>query len=193
MRRSRVYALPLVLAGCASAPPRPVLEPLAWADDAPAVQLQVLNRVSWGANRSGASEIARLGTGGWLMAQLQPAPAALPPDIQARIDEMTISRRALADIGAELEQRRRALQKAPADERKAERQAYNEELQRLAREAQTRMLLRALYSPNQLEEHLTWFWLNHFNVFQYKGPLRALVADYEERAIRPHVLGRFRE
>jgi uncharacterized protein (DUF1800 family) len=55
------------------------------------------------------------------------------------------------------------------------------------------MLLRALYSPNQLEEHLAWFWLNHFNVFQYKGPLRALIADYEERAIRPHALGRFRD
>src|SRR5438874_4367928 len=193
MRRPLLYALPLVLAGCAATPRQPSLEAIAWPDDAPAVQLQARNRVSWGANRSGASEIVRLGTGGWLTAQLQPAPATLPPDIQARIDEMTISRRALADVGAELEQRRRALQKAPADERKAERQAYNEDLQRLARETQTRMLLRALYSPNQLEEHLTWFWLNHFNVFQYKGPLRALVADYEERAIRAHVLGRFRE
>jgi len=185
-----VAVLLLFLAGCASAPP---LEPLAWPDDSPAVQLQVLNRVSWGASRSGASEIARLGTGGWLAAQLQPAPAALPAELQARIDEMTISKRSLADLGAELEQRRRALEKVAADERKAERMAFNEDLQRLAREAQTRMLLRALYSPNQLEEHLTWFWLNHFNVFQYKGPLRALVADYEERAIRPHVLGRFRD
>jgi uncharacterized protein (DUF1800 family) len=185
-----VAVLLLFLAGCASAPP---LEPIAWPDDSPAVQLQVLNRVSWGASRSGASEIARLGTGGWLAAQLQPAPAALPAELQARIDEMTISKRSLTDLGAELESRRRALEKVAADERKAERQAFNEDLQRLAREAQTRMLLRALYSPNQLEEHLTWFWLNHFNVFQYKGPLRALVADYEERAIRPHVLGRFRD
>ena len=193
MRRPLLYALPLVLAGCAATPRQPSLEAIAWPDDAPAVQLQVLNRVSWGASRSSAAEIARLGTGGWLAAQLQPSPATLPADIQARVDEMTISRRSLADLGADLESRRRALQKAPADERKAERQAYNEDLQRLAREAQTRMLLRALYSPNQLEEHLTWFWLNHFNVFQYKGPLRALVADYEERAIRPHVLSRFRE
>src|SRR5436190_21598642 len=112
-----VAVLFVFLAGCASAPPRAPLEPIVWPDDAPAVQLQVLNRVSWGANRSGASEIARLGTGGWLMAQLQPAPAALPPEIQARIDEMTISRRALADVGAELEQRRRALPEAPAEER----------------------------------------------------------------------------
>ncbi|HYY60186.1 MAG TPA: DUF1800 domain-containing protein [Burkholderiales bacterium] len=181
------------MAGCASTPRQPALEPLAWPDDSPALQLQVLNRVAWGANRNSAAEIARLGTGGWLAAQLQPAPTSLPPDIQTRIDEMTISRRPLVDLGAELESRRRALQQAPAEERQAERQAFNEELQRLAREAQTRMLLRALYSPHQLEEHLTWFWLNHFNVFQYKGPLRALVADYEERAIRPHVLGRFRD
>ena len=190
----RAFAVLLVfLTGCAVAPHQPPVEPINWPEDSPAVQLQVLNRVSWGANRSSAADIARLGTGGWLAAQLQPAPASLPPDIQARIDEMTISRRSLVDLGAELEQRRRALQQAPAEERKAERQAFNEDLQRLAREAQTRMLLRALYSPNQLEEHLTWFWLNHFNVFQFKGPLRALVADYEERAIRPHVLGRFRD
>jgi len=193
MRRPLLYALPLVLAGCAGTPRQPSLEAIAWPDDSPALQLQVLNRVSWGASRSSAAEIARLGTGGWLTAQLQPSPATLPADIQARVDEMTISRRSLADLGADLESRRRALQKAPADERKAERQALNEDLQRLAREAQTRMLLRALYSPNQLEEQLTWFWLNHFNVFQYKGPLRALVADYEERAIRPQVLGRFRD
>jgi len=55
------------------------------------------------------------------------------------------------------------------------------------------MLLRALYSPNQLEEQMTWFWMNHFSVFQFKGPLRALVADYEERAVRPQALGRFRD
>ena len=194
----RLFPIALAfLAACAGAPraplERPASAPIAWPDDSRAVQLKVLNRVAWGASRSSAAEIARLGTGGWLAAQLQPSPATLPADIQARVDEMTISRRSLADLGADLESRRRALQKAPADERKAERQAYNEDLQRLAREAQTRMLLRALYSPNQLEEHLTWFWLNHFNVFQYKGPLRALVADYEERAIRPHVLGRFRE
>jgi len=189
----RVAVLLIFLAGCASAPRQPVVQPIAWPEDSPALQLQVLNRVSWGANRSSAAEIARLGTGNWLASQLQLTSAPLPPDIQARLDEMTISKRSPAELGADLESRRLALQKAPADERKAERQAFNQELQGLAREAQTRMLLRALYAPNQLEDHLTWFWLNHFNVFQYKGPLRALVADYEERAIRPHALGRFRD
>jgi len=40
---------------------------------------------------------------------------------------------------------------------------------------------------------MTWFWMNHFSVFQQKGPIRAMVGDYEEHAIRPNALGRFRD
>ena len=52
---------------------------------------------------------------------------------------------------------------------------------------------RALYSNRQLEEVLVDFWLNHFNVFNGKGPGRMLLTSYERDAIRPHVLGRFRD
>jgi uncharacterized protein (DUF1800 family) len=54
-------------------------------------------------------------------------------------------------------------------------------------------LYRALYSNRQLEEVLVDFWLNHFNVFNGKGPTRLLLTSYERDAIRPHVLGRFRD
>jgi uncharacterized protein (DUF1800 family) len=54
-----------------------------------------------------------------------------------------------------------------------------------------RRTIRALYSSYPLQEMLTWFWFNHFNVFQNKKQVRFLLADYEESAIRPHVLGRF--
>src|SRR5205807_10328880 len=101
-------ALPHVIADWAGQPRQPCQEATAGPDDSPPLQLQVLNLVSWGASRSSAAEIARLGTGGWLTAQLQPSPATLPADIQARVDEMTISRRSLADLGADLESRRRA-------------------------------------------------------------------------------------
>ena len=36
-------------------------------------------------------------------------------------------------------------------------------------------LLRAVYSNRQLEEVMTDFWLNHFNVFAGKGPERLLL------------------
>jgi uncharacterized protein (DUF1800 family) len=54
-------------------------------------------------------------------------------------------------------------------------------------------LYRALYSPRQLEEVLVDFWLNHFNVYSGKGPVRSYLSSYERDVIRPHVLGRFRE
>ena len=66
-------------------------------------------------------------------------------------------------------------------------------MNRLAREAATRHLLRALYSPRQVQEEMTWFWLNHFSIYAGKGRVRWLAADYEERAIRPHALGKFKD
>jgi uncharacterized protein (DUF1800 family) len=54
-------------------------------------------------------------------------------------------------------------------------------------------ILRAVYSERQLQEVLTDFWFNHFNVDARKGPVRLMIADYERDIIRPHVLGRFRD
>jgi hypothetical protein len=54
-------------------------------------------------------------------------------------------------------------------------------------------LLRAIRSDRQLEEVLVDFWYNHFNVDAGKGADWYLVTAYERDAIRPHVLGRFRD
>jgi uncharacterized protein (DUF1800 family) len=52
-------------------------------------------------------------------------------------------------------------------------------------------LLRAVYSNRQLEEVLVDFWFNHFNVTTAKGG--PFIADYEREAIRPYVLGKFKD
>ena len=54
-------------------------------------------------------------------------------------------------------------------------------------------LFRAIYSNRQLEEVLTDFWFNHFNVDLNKGTDRFLVPTYERESIRPYVLGKFRD
>ena len=54
-------------------------------------------------------------------------------------------------------------------------------------------LLRAVYSKRQLQEVLVDFWFNHFNVFAGKGATRNYVTEYEREAIRPYVLGNFRQ
>ena len=52
---------------------------------------------------------------------------------------------------------------------------------------------RAIYGNRQLQEQLADFWYNHFNVYLDKGNERFLVPAYERDAIRPHVLGKFRD
>jgi uncharacterized protein (DUF1800 family) len=118
----------------------------------------------------------------------------LPPALQAQIDAMTIKQRSLEELHHDMERlRRQANDKTTDDEKKSARQAYQQELTRLSREAASRSLLPALYSPRPLQEQLTWFWMNHFSVYQGKHNLRAMVGDYEEQAIRPHALGKFRD
>jgi uncharacterized protein (DUF1800 family) len=72
-------------------------------------------------------------------------------------------------------------------------QQLRKEFRELDYQAFERRTVRALTSPHQLQEMLTWFWFNHFNVFQAKKQVLFLLPDYEERAIRPHVLGKFRD
>jgi len=54
-------------------------------------------------------------------------------------------------------------------------------------------LVRAVHARYQLREVLVDFWFNHFNVFVAFGFDRFAISSYERDAIRPHVLGRFRE
>jgi uncharacterized protein (DUF1800 family) len=54
-------------------------------------------------------------------------------------------------------------------------------------------LLRAIYGNRQLDEVMTDFWFNHFNVFVGKGPDRYMVNAYEREVIRPHALGKFKD
>jgi uncharacterized protein (DUF1800 family) len=63
----------------------------------------------------------------------------------------------------------------------------------VARDLMESKILRAVYSSRQLDEVLADFWFNHFNVFLDKGADRYLITEYDQAAIRPHVLGKFRD
>ena len=54
-------------------------------------------------------------------------------------------------------------------------------------------VLRGVYSERQLDEVMTDFWINHFNVFVDKGLDRLMLTSYERDVIRPHALGRFED
>ena len=65
--------------------------------------------------------------------------------------------------------------------------------QNVMNELMSAKILRAAQSERQLEEVLVDFWFNHFNVFVGKGQVRQYLTSYERDAIRPYVLGKFRD
>ena len=54
-------------------------------------------------------------------------------------------------------------------------------------------VLHATYGERQLQEVLTDFWFNHFNVFIGKGADHYLLTSYERDVIRRHAMGKFEE
>lgn len=122
-----------------------------------------------------------------------PNDKALPPQVQRAIAALEISQMERGAVHRELVRVRDEIRAAPESARPPRLQALRKRINASVAEAETRRILRAVYAPDPLPEALTWFWFNHFNVFALKGDLGAYLADYEEQAIRPHVLGRFRD
>lgn len=61
-------------------------------------------------------------------------------------------------------------------------------------ELQQAKVLRTILSERQLQEVMTDFWFNHFNIYLNKNPLETYyLSDYERNAIRGHALGKFKD
>ncbi len=153
-----------------------------------------LERVSFGLDGPIVADYRRLGREAFLDLQLHPRNVALPAPIAAEIAALEVTHadpvQWLADVNA---QHKAINAMADGPDKEQARRTLNDRGNRLAYEAVRRDLLRAVYSPAQLQEQMVWFWLNHFSVFQSKASLRWLVGDYEERAIRPYVFGHFKD
>jgi uncharacterized protein (DUF1800 family) len=76
-----------------------------------------------------------------------------------------------------------------AEERLAALKGPRRVLVELAREE----IWRAVYSQRQLQEVMVQFWMNHFNIYAFKGPDRWMLTSFERDAIRPFALGKFED
>lgn len=155
----------------------------------------LLDRLTWGINASSAAHLQTVGTERWLTEQLHPASnIALPDGVRSQIEAMADVHKFPFDIAVAFDARAKsANQVADPDQRRAAQQVYQQAMSERAKQAASRTILRALYAPDQLRERMVWFWFNHFNVHQNKANIRILVGDYEDRAIRPYALGKFRD
>jgi len=153
-----------------------------------------LRRDGFGLDSATLARYERLGRTRFLDEQLAGDDNTLPPAIRRLLDSYTVIDTPPQQLLADFRQRARAVKAMPAGDAK---NAAKKALQRYRRslflqDAEVEML-HAVYGGNQLKEQMVWFWLNHFSVYAPKGPVGLFAADYEERVIRPHALGKFRD
>jgi uncharacterized protein (DUF1800 family) len=165
------------------------------ADDRTIVH--VLNRAGFGPRPGDVAHVRQIGLEVWIEQQLQPERI---PDaaVEARLrsyETLDLSSRVIAQQYFLPAKRAKKARKAEQGKR-AEPDAMSPEMKRARQvlvELSAQKIVRAVYSDRQLEEVLTDFWFNHFNVYAGKGLTRVFVTEYEREAIRPHVLRRFRD
>ncbi len=63
----------------------------------------------------------------------------------------------------------------------------------IMQQMQASRIIRATYSENQLQEAMTDFWLNHFNVYSGKAAVKWYIPSYERDVIRKNALGNFKD
>src|SRR6266581_582482 len=150
--------------------------------------LHVLDRLAFGPTREDFRHVKAIGIERYIAEQLDPEALAEPPELAARLAGLETLRLDPIDLFVRYGPLRPADGVKPSpDDIKARREAARI----IVHEAAEARVLRALYSPRQLEQVMVDFWFNHFNVFAQKGLDHLWIGAYEEAAIRPHALGRF--
>ncbi|MFC7289012.1 DUF1800 domain-containing protein [Herminiimonas glaciei] len=151
--------------------------------------LLVLNRLGYGPKPGDLERVKQIGLDNYIEQQLHPENIPLPPALSNRLAALDTINQPTGAVLAEFLSLRKEAQQNEEGAKQQQRQFVT----RLTDQTAEARLARAIDSPRQLEEVMVDFWYNHFNVFSGKGIDKALVASYERDAIRPYVLGSFRD
>ncbi len=176
-----------------------------------AAAAHLLSRFTFGAEPGQIDAVVREGLEKWFEEQLTASfaddslHAALAP-----YDALTLSNAQIVDIyprgGREVRMAVKdgVINKDSVD-RQTDKKAYKAVLdaymkekgmkpqQDLYKQFISQKILRAAYSENQLQEVMTSFWFNHFNVALVKNDCAVFIPDYERDVIRPRALGNFED
>ncbi len=150
----------------------------------------LLNRIAFGPAPGDIERVAQIGSTAYLREQLHPERLAAPDELSARLAQFDSLKATPATLYASFGPPER---KAAGDDAGA-REQQQRNLRVVVEQTRAARLLKAIYSPAQLQEVMVDFWFNHFNVFIDKGQEgRLWTGLYERDAIRPFALGRFRD
>ena len=134
--------------------------------------IHALNRLTFGPAPGDIERVGAMGLKRWIDRQLHPEKIRESPVLEEKLHSFDSLAASTREMGNAMDRGVR---------------------QRIAQSLMAVKLYRAIYSERQLQEVLTDFWYNHFNIFLNKGADRVMVTAYERDVIRPHVLGKFED
>ena len=132
--------------------------------------VHLLNRAGYGPRPGDVEQVREKGRTTYIEEQLRP---------DSIVDSALDPRLALFDT----------LKAHPADIRTRHQRDPRPVIEQL----QGQKVVRALYSQRQLQEVMTDFWFNHFNVNGSKEGVQFVITGYERDVIRRHALGKFKD
>jgi uncharacterized protein (DUF1800 family) len=167
--------------------------------------LHALNRLGFGPRPGQVEQIEKTGLESWIQSQLHPENIS-DPVVDARLAQfpaLGLSAARLIDqyppqdlaakrLGMKVDEYQKHLQDLAKQPGGMDTLPFKDQNE-IVNEVMEAKMIRAVYSERQLSEQLSDFWFNHFNIFIYKDMDRWYLIPYERDAIRPHVLGKFRD
>jgi uncharacterized protein (DUF1800 family) len=167
----------------------------------------LLNRFTYGATPGQIDAVVNMGLEKWFKQQLE---AGMPDDsLDRRLSGYDALKLSNSQIAQEYPRAGQLVRMAikdgviNKDSIKVDKKEYRGQIfaymqqkgfkpeQELFRQFINQKILRATYTNNQLQEVMTDFWFNHFNVSITKNDCAEFIPNYERDAIRPNVLGKF--
>jgi uncharacterized protein (DUF1800 family) len=169
--------------------------------------IQALNRLTFGPRPGDALKVRAIGLDNWIDQQLRPEKIN-----DSAIDQFVASYPAinrgqndLLTQYAQQQREKREVKRTKADATQMTTAADSMTVRRqrqqrgnLTREVITQLqssrVARAVASERQLQEVMTDFWENHFNIYAQKGAAEPYyLTDFDQNVIRPRALGKFRD
>ena len=161
--------------------------------------LHVLNRLGFGPRPGDFERVRAMGPERYVQEQLHPESIAIPGDLTERVNEYRTIHMSPIALFVEyqrpiMEARRDARAESGGDNAAIKDATKDLRIRQriVMREAVEARMMRAIEGPRQLQEVMTAFWFNHFNIFAGKGLDNIWTGAFEETAIRPHTMGKFR-
>jgi uncharacterized protein (DUF1800 family) len=168
--------------------------------------IQALNRLTFGAKPGDILKVRAMGVDKWIDQQLQPQKinddamnafvrnySALNANQDDLLKQYAVQQKERKEVKRERADTTKAMTADEVAQMRQLQQQGNSRRQ-VVTELQSSRVARAVASERQLQEVMTDFWENHFNIYAAKGaPEPYYLVDFDQNVIRPRALGKFRD